>query len=66
MPLAGTAYSPWFFWDGRKDSLWAQATGPMESAVEHGGNRSSYAHLIAGKYRDQYEALFGPLPDLSD
>src|SRR5688572_2468035 len=22
MPLAGVARSPWFFWDGRKDSLW--------------------------------------------
>jgi cytochrome c peroxidase len=66
MPIAGSAYSPWLFWDGRKDSLWAQATGPMESAVEHGGNRTMYAHLIADHYRSQYEALFGPLPELAD
>jgi cytochrome c peroxidase len=66
MPLAGTAYSPWLFWDGRKDSQWAQALGPLESAVEHGGNRTQYAHLIATHYRAEYEALFGPLPDLSD
>jgi len=65
MPLAGAAYSPWLFWDGRKDSLWAQALGPLESAVEHGGNRTQYAHLIAGQYRAEYEALFGALPDLS-
>jgi cytochrome c peroxidase len=65
MTLVGTAYSPWFFWDGRKDSQWAQALGPMESAVEHGGNRTLYAHLIAQYYRTEYEALFGPLPDLS-
>ena len=65
MTLVGTAYSPWFFWDGRKDSQWAQALGPMESAVEHGGNRTLYAHLIAQNYRTEYEALFGPLPDLS-
>jgi len=64
MTIIGTAYSPWFFWDGRKDSQWAQALGPMESAVEHGGNRTQYAHLIAEKYREEYEALFGPLPDL--
>jgi cytochrome c peroxidase len=64
MPLAGTAYSPWLFWDGRKDSQWAQALGPMENAVEHGGNRTQYARLIAEHYRDEYEALFGPLPDL--
>jgi cytochrome c peroxidase len=65
MPIAGTAYSPWQFWDGRKDSQWAQALGPLENPVEHGGNRTLYTHLIARYYRDEYEALFGPLPDLT-
>jgi cytochrome c peroxidase len=65
MPIAGTAYSPWLFWDGRKDSQWSQALGPMESPVEHGGDRLQYAHLIAEYYAAPYEALFGPLPDLS-
>jgi cytochrome c peroxidase len=65
MTLTGTAYSPWFFWDGRKDSQWAQALGPMENPVEHGGNRTLYAHIIAEYYADEYTALFGPLPDLS-
>jgi cytochrome c peroxidase len=64
MPIAGTAYSPWLFWDGRKDSQWAQALGPLESAVEHGGNRTLYARVIEQYYRTQYEAVFGPLPDL--
>jgi cytochrome c peroxidase len=66
MPLAGTAYSPWLFWDGRKDSLWAQALGPLESPVEHGGTRTQYVRVIAEHYRAEYEALFGPLPDLGD
>jgi cytochrome c peroxidase len=66
MPIAGTAYSPWLFWDGRKDSQWAQALGPLESPVEHGGSRSQYAHLINEAYRNEYQALFGPLPELSD
>jgi cytochrome c peroxidase len=66
MPIAGMAYSPWLFWDGRKDSLWAQALGPLESPVEHGGSRTQYAHVLAQQYRAQYEALFGRLPDLSD
>ncbi|HWV56103.1 MAG TPA: cytochrome c peroxidase [Longimicrobiales bacterium] len=65
MPIAGTAYSPWQFWDGRKDSQWAQALGPLESPVEHGGDRTQYAHVIAEHYRGEYEAIFGPLPDLS-
>jgi cytochrome c peroxidase len=66
MTIAGTGYSPWLFWDGRKDSQWAQALGPLESTVEHGGTRTQYAHLIARQYRAEYEALFGQLPDLSD
>ena len=64
MPLAGAAYSPWLFWDGRKDSLWSQALGPLEDAVEHGGNRARYAHLLQTHYRTEYEALFPPMPDL--
>ncbi len=65
MPIVGMARAPFLFWDGRKDSLWAQALGPLESAVEHGGTRAQYAHAVADHYRDQYEAVFGPLPDLS-
>ena len=65
MGIIGTAYSPWLFWDGRKDSQWSQALGPWESPVEHGGDRTQYAHLVAAYYAAEYEALFGPLPDLS-
>jgi cytochrome c peroxidase len=64
MPVAGTAYSPWMFWDGRADSQWAQALGPLESAVEHEGDRTQYAHVIAAHYRSDYEAVFGHLPTL--
>ena len=65
MPLAGMARSPFLFWDGRKDSLWAQALGPLESPVEHGGTREQYAQVIADFYAPEYERVFGPLPDLS-
>src|SRR5690349_9921680 len=65
MPIARTAHSPWLFWDGRTDSQWAQALGPLESAVEHGGSRGQYAHVVAEQYRAQYESVFGPLPDLT-
>ena len=65
MPIAGTAHSPWQFWDGRAGSQWEQALGPLESAVEHGGTRSQYAHVIAERYREEYETIFGALPDLA-
>ena len=62
MPIVGAGYSPWLFWDGRKDSVWAQALGPLEDAVEHGGNRTRYAHLMAAHYRKDYESLFKAMP----
>ncbi|MEP7173022.1 MAG: cytochrome c peroxidase [Aestuariivirga sp.] len=63
MPLAGTSYYPFFFWDGRKDSQWSQALGPLESPAEHGADRTMIAQLIAANYRADYEAVFGNLPD---
>ena len=68
MTIIGMAYSPWQFWDGRKDSQWSQALGPTESPVEHGGNRTLYAHILANdeSYRTYYESLFGEFPDISD
>lgn len=64
MPIAAPAHNPWFFWDGRKDSLWSQALGPLEDAVEHGGNRTRIAKVLRARYRTEYEALFGSMPDL--
>jgi cytochrome c peroxidase len=65
MPIAETARAPFLFWDGRKDSQWAQALGPLESPVEHGGTRTQYAYVVATHYRSEYETVFGPMPDLS-
>jgi cytochrome c peroxidase len=65
MPIAGTARSPWYFWDGRADSQWEQALGPLENPVEHGGDRTQYAQLVAKEYRALYESVFGQLPRLS-
>jgi cytochrome c peroxidase len=65
MPIAGAAHATWLFWDGRKDSLWSQALGPLEDAAEHGGNRARHVHLLQAHYRTDYETVFGPMPDLA-
>lgn len=62
MPLIGAAYYTWLFWDGRKDSLWAQALGPLESPVEHGFTRTHSVLIIYRNYLKEYEDIFGPLP----
>ncbi|MGI9235825.1 MAG: cytochrome-c peroxidase [Woeseiaceae bacterium] len=66
--ILGTAYSPWLYWDGRRDSLWAQALSPLEDPNEQGGNRIQVLRVIANdeSYRQQYESLFEPLPEFND
>ena len=66
LSIVGSAYSPWQFWDGRRDSQWAQALVPLEDANEHGMSRVQVVTLIAedDAYRATYESLFGDLPDL--
>lgn len=66
--VVGSAYSPWLYWDGRRDSQWAQALTPLEDKAEHGGNRMQLVRYVAGRevYRREYEALFGALPRFDD
>jgi len=60
--LLNVAYQRWFFWDGRSDSLWAQATGPLENENENGCHRLKAYLLIANApdLRDAYTKAFGP------
>lgn len=64
--LLGAQWAPFLFWDGRSDSLWSQALGPVESEVEHGFSRVAVARVIYRRHRREYEALFGPLPPMED
>lgn len=66
--IVGAAYNAWFFWDGRKDSLWSQALGPFENPVEHGTSRQAVVEVVRRDpdYRRRYEELFGPLPGSGD
>ena len=59
--IVGTAYSPWFYWDGRRDSQWSQALSPLEDSNEHAVNRlTTIAIVVADKdYWRMYKALFG-------
>lgn len=66
VPLA--AHARWQFWDGRADTLWAQALGPIEDGKEMGSSRLYVAKQIAARYGAEYDAVFGakyPRPDLS-
>ncbi|MES2631599.1 MAG: cytochrome c peroxidase [Pseudomonadota bacterium] len=64
MPVMGAAHAPFLFWDGRKDSAWSQALGPLEDAAEHGANRVRLVKLVQTHYKGEYQGVFGPMPDL--
>ena len=59
--IVGTAYSPWLYWDGRRDSQWSQALSPLEDPNEHASNRlMTIANVVEDKeYWRMYKALFG-------
>ena len=63
--LIGVAYSPWFYWDGRRESQWAQALTPLETHFEQGAGRSAIVRLLATdpEYRTMYQDIFADLPD---
>jgi cytochrome c peroxidase len=63
LSLWNVAYNRWLFWDGRADSLWAQALKPIEHPLEMAGNRQQVVGLLRGDpgLRAAYEAIFGPL-----
>ena len=63
--IALAAQSRWQFWDGRADTLWAQALAPPEAAKEFGSSRLYVAHAIKQHYASNYATVFGakyPLP----
>lgn len=64
--LENVVYNQWFFWDGRKDSLWSQALGPLEDPAEHGQTRVEIIRTVLEdtNYRQQYSLLLDKLPTL--
>src|SRR5439155_19811833 len=55
--VVNAVYSQWMFWDGRRDSMWSQALGPIESDHEHNISRVEVARLIYEKYRGPFEKI---------
>ncbi|MEO0615267.1 MAG: cytochrome c peroxidase [Pseudomonadota bacterium] len=63
--LLGAVHADWFYWDGRRDSLWAQTLTPIETRGEMDNTRSAVAKLVLtdADYRERYARLAkGPLP----
>jgi cytochrome c peroxidase len=59
-------YASAHFWDGKTDSLWSAPLFTFEQPDEMDSSRLHVVRVLAGIYKTRYEAIFGPLPDLSD
>jgi cytochrome c peroxidase len=64
--LLTAAWSPWQFWDGRADSLWSQATVPMEHPDELGLTRRELQRRLERHHAGEYAAVFGHPPAAAD
>jgi len=60
--LLNVAFRDWFYWDGRKDSLWSHAILPLTRDVEMNATPSSLRARLTGFYATEYSALFGNAP----
>lgn len=64
--LLDVGQSKLLMWDGRRDTLFNQPFGALESEVEMNGSRLYAAVQVFERYRSPYEAIFGALPPLDD
>jgi cytochrome c peroxidase len=65
--LVNSVYLQWNFWDGRRDTIWANAPNSEGDGMR--GGRNHIAHMLYAKYKDDYNAIVAgdskspPLPD---
>ena len=64
--LLDVAFAPLYNWDGRRDALWNQALGVIESNREFNSGRLFVAQQLFRQHRDEYEAIFGEMPAFDD
>ena len=66
--LRNLAYNRWYYWDGRADSSWSQALGPLENELEMNGSRLALLHLVRQdpQLEASYRQIFGPMPEAAE
>ncbi|HTU61857.1 MAG TPA: cytochrome c peroxidase, partial [Polyangiales bacterium] len=64
--LLDVAFAPLYNWDGRRDALWNQAMGVLETNSEFNSSRLFVAQQLFRNHRAEYESVFDPLPALDD
>lgn len=57
------AWGTWYFWDGRADSAWAQATGPLLNPVEMGATPEHVRERLRSTHAAGVTEVFGAVAD---
>lgn len=52
-------------WDGRRDTGYSQPFGVIRSPLEFNSSVTFVAQQVKKYYQSEYEAVFGPMPDIS-
>jgi cytochrome c peroxidase len=63
--MVNIAYYVWGGWGGAQDQFWKQGANSPESK-DLNGDRLAVAHVIYDFYRDDYNAVFGPVTGTLD
>ena len=66
--IAFAAHARWQLWDGRADTLWMQALGPLEDPREMASSRVHVVRQLVERYASTYAQTFGAkytLPSLA-
>jgi hypothetical protein len=66
--ILNSGFGTWFHWDGHRDSLWAQAIGPLTNPVEMAATPLLVKDVLQSDttYRDAYQSVFGKQPQEDD
>ena len=64
--LLDVAFAPLYNWDGRRDAIWNQALGVMESNREFNSGRLFVAEQLFRLHQAEYEVIFGKMPPFDD
>ena len=62
LPTFNSAFYDLHLWNGRADSLWAQAVADNENGLTTNGNRLHTAWLISDLYGPTYQTVFADYP----
>lgn len=60
--LLDVAFNDWFYWDGRKDSLWSHPLFPLLDHVEMDASPALVRQRLTARYAGAYAKAFGVSP----